>query len=388
MIQPTQPDVLELERKLLVGFCARYTGDAHAAEDLAQQALLRAWQHEQQLRDPQARRGWLLGIARNQCLMWARKRNRELRRSVEFEHAEGWESDPRFAGDLDLELEFERDELARLVERALALLAPDVRDVLVRRYVEQQPQAEVAAQLRTTEGAVEARLQRGKHALKRVLTTELGDEAAAHGIIAVEDVGWEETRIWCPNCARSRLEGWLRPAEGKLYMRCPECVQSEAHYIHAHLGDGLRDLRTYRPALGRVLDTIHDLFRLRGGSGTVPCPVCGRLLPLRRGDPPWVPVQYRNNQSIFVWCAQCEFGDSETWHSLTWSLPEARAFWREHPRMRFLPEREVEVAGSPAVVTGFESITGPARLDAVMLVDSLEVVSINGRAPDRPVVHG
>ena len=112
------------------------------------------------------------------------------------------------------------------------------------------------------------------------------------------------------------------------------------------------------------------------------------VLPLRRGDPPWVPVRYRNTQSIFIWCAKCEFGDSETWHSLTWSLPEARAFWREHPRMRFLPEREVEVAGSPAVVTGFESITGPARLDAVMLVDTLEVVLINGRAPDRSVVDG
>jgi len=379
MIQPTPADNFESERTLLLRFCARYTGDPHAAEDLAQQALLQAWQHEQQLRDPRARRGWLLGIARNQCLMWIRKHKRELGRYVELVAADSLEHDRRFAGELDPEREFERDELARLIERALALLAPDVRDVLVRRYVEQQPQAEVAAQLRTTEGAVEARLQRGKHALRRVLACELGDDSVAHGIIARDEAGWAETRIWCPSCGRRHLEGRLRPAEGKLFMRCPGCARSDAHYIHSELGSGLGGLRTYRPAVGRVLDVIHDLFRLRGGGGAAPCPGCGQLLPVLRGEPPWVPPRFRDPQSIYVWCVSCGSGDSETWQSLTWSLPAARAFWREHPRMRFLPEREVEVAGSPAVVTGFESITGTARLDVVTLRDTLEVVSINGR---------
>lgn len=58
-------DVVSTEREVLVRYCARYTGESDVAEDLAQQTLLQAWRHEQQLRDPQARRGWLLGIARN-----------------------------------------------------------------------------------------------------------------------------------------------------------------------------------------------------------------------------------------------------------------------------------------------------------------------------------
>ncbi|CAA9214592.1 MAG: hypothetical protein AVDCRST_MAG26-262 [uncultured Chloroflexia bacterium] len=377
-MQFAETDGMAIERAALVRFCTRYTGDPHAAEDLAQQTLLQAWRHEQRLRDPQARRGWLLTIARNECLMWARSRGRETARWVELAWENEAEAQPQLAADVDLELELERDDLARLLERALALLPPHIRDVLVWRYVEETPQAEVAARLGLTEGAVEARLHRGKLALRRVLTSDLGDEAAAHGLIAPSEAGWEETRVWCPGCGQRRLEGWLRPCEGKLYMRCTACARSDAHFIHSTMGDGLRDVKSYRPAVSRVLVAIHDMFRLRGGDGAGPCPRCGKLVPLQRGKPPWVPPRFTDPESIYVWCAACGTGDSETWHSLTWSLPEVRAFWRANPRMRFLPPRAVEYAGSAAVVTGFESLIAAARVEVVTLRDTLRVVEIDG----------
>ena len=81
----THPDVMSSEREVLVRFCTRYTGDPDAAEDLAQQTLLKAWRHERQLLDPLARRGWLLSSDRNQCLMWARSHGRELSRFIALE---------------------------------------------------------------------------------------------------------------------------------------------------------------------------------------------------------------------------------------------------------------------------------------------------------------
>lgn len=95
-----------------------------------------------------------------------------------------------------------------------------------------------------------------------------------------------------------------------------------------------------------------------------------------------MPARFANPESIFLWHPACGGYDSETWQSLTWSLPEARRFWKDNPRMRFVPEREVEFGGSPAVVTGFESVMGSARLDVVSLRDTLEVVHINGRGSD------
>jgi RNA polymerase sigma-70 factor (ECF subfamily) len=381
MTQLAEADVMASEREALVRFCARYTRDPHAAEDLAQQTLLKAWRHEQQLKDPQARRGWLLSIARNECLMWGRRHGRELSRFVELDRVGEAEGHDALAGDFDLELALDRDDLVRLLDRALALLPAEIRDALVWRYVEEAPQSEMAARMGLTEGAVEARLHRGKLALRRVLVTDLSEEAVAHGLIAPSAAGWEETRVWCPGCGRRYLEGWLRPDEGKLYMRCPDCSRSGAHFIHSHLGAGLRDIRGYKPAVTRVLRCIHDMFRVHTQGGGARCPSCGQWLSIARGVPPWVPQQFANPESIYLWHPECGGYDSETWHSLTWSLPAARAFWQENPRMRFLSEREIEFAGSPAVVTGFESLTNSARLEVVTLRDTLEVVRIDGASP-------
>lgn len=45
------------ERMRLVRACARITGDAEAAEDLAQDTLIEAWRHAHTLRDPRGARG-------------------------------------------------------------------------------------------------------------------------------------------------------------------------------------------------------------------------------------------------------------------------------------------------------------------------------------------
>src|SRR5205085_8883803 len=102
---------LSAERAMVVRFCIRFTGDPTAAEDLTQQTLLQAWRHEQELRNPDARRSWLLSIARTVCLMWSRSRSRD---SARLAHP-GSDDEPGLgewlADDVDLELELERHEL-------------------------------------------------------------------------------------------------------------------------------------------------------------------------------------------------------------------------------------------------------------------------------------
>jgi RNA polymerase sigma-70 factor (ECF subfamily) len=378
-----------LEREGVVRLCARLTGDPDAAEDLAQDTLYEAWRNAHKLRDSDRRPQWLAGIARNVCRRWSQRRGKEFSLRTNTEGR----SDPLCIEELadpalDLGADLDRDELADLLDRAMALLSPDSRTALVQHYIEEMPQSEVAARLGLTGNAVELRLRRGRRALKRVLTTELSQDAISFGLVQPDTEGWEQTRVWCPGCGERRLEGWLRPSEGKLYMRCSGCSSGDAHFIHSHLGEGLKDIRSYKPAVSRVLGVIHEMFRVRATGGAARCPGCGEWLPIARGAPPWVPPRYVNPDSIYLWHPRCGGADSETWHSLTWSLPEARRFWKENPRMRFVPEREVEFAGSPAVVTALESVTGTARLEVVSLRDTLEVVSINGNRPARHAQDG
>jgi RNA polymerase sigma factor (sigma-70 family) len=182
------------ERTWLVRLCTRFTGDVDVAEDLAQETLLEAWQHMHELRAPEARPSWLAGIARNRCLRWARRRRRDIARLI---HVDGEPDAPitpaarELADDVDLQLELERDELAALLDRALVLLPVETRQALVQRYIEALPQAEVAARLGMTEGAVAVRLHRGKVALRRILAGEL----ALMDPDSISAQSWQETRI-------------------------------------------------------------------------------------------------------------------------------------------------------------------------------------------------
>jgi RNA polymerase sigma factor (sigma-70 family) len=134
------------ERTSLVRLWAQITGDAEAAEDLAQETLVKALRHTSQLRDGDKRAQWLNAIARNECLQWARIRGRELARRVPATPGGDLSAsihEDALADDFDVEVELERAELAHLLDRALALLPPTMRTVLIERYVHESSLAEV-----------------------------------------------------------------------------------------------------------------------------------------------------------------------------------------------------------------------------------------------------
>ncbi len=43
-----------------------------------------------------------------------------------------------------------------------------------------------------------------------------------------------------------------------------------------------------------------------------------------------------------------------------------------------LPEQQIEVDGAAALVTRFESVTAPARLEVVALRDTFEIIAASG----------
>jgi len=128
-----------------------------AAEDAAQEALLRAWRMRTRVavRDPKA---WLTRIARNEALRVVSRESilagRRTGEDVELLAGEEWELAVR-------------DRLA--ASMALAALPLPDREVLHLRYLEDLTQTEVAHRLGIPEGTAKVRLHRARKRLAREL---------------------------------------------------------------------------------------------------------------------------------------------------------------------------------------------------------------------------
>ncbi len=369
---------LESERARLVRFCARFTGDATVAEDLAQETLYEAWRAVDRLTDASGVSHWLTAIARNVCLRWMRQHRREQtylpRIPLPEDDADALSGIGGDAGGDPVD-ELERADLAHALDRALAGVPPETRAVLVARCVDDLPQAEVAARLGLSKSAVGVRLHRGKAALRAAL----GDGVDHVGNFPLADDGWQETRMWCPWCGRSRIQGHFDPRVGELRLRCPHCyVSPDTHVCHHISYSGLFEgVSGFKPAFTRVLRWATTYYTPALETGSAPCLHCGRPAPLRMMEQPTpdVPDQ-RGIRPFSVLCARCEYPDNySSFDFLALGLPESQRFWREHSRIRTLPPREVEAQGRNALVLGYESMSGAARLDVVVARDAFEVLA-------------
>jgi RNA polymerase sigma factor (sigma-70 family) len=142
--------------------------DDHVAEDLVQDACVRALRYFATFRGDDAR-PWLLGIVRNNCYTWLEEQ-RDRPGHVELDErlidtiaapADGQGIDPGAVLDL------ERKRL--LVDAAIRSLAPPFREVIVLREIEELSYAEIAHVASIPIGTVMSRLARARAELKTTL---------------------------------------------------------------------------------------------------------------------------------------------------------------------------------------------------------------------------
>jgi RNA polymerase sigma-70 factor (ECF subfamily) len=378
---PAQTASLESERARLVRLCAYLTGDSGAAEDLAQEALLEAWRTSDRIHEPADFSAWLNGCTRNVCRRWTAKRGRELaHRSLSNDRRKS-ETD-EIAGDFDLELELERSDLAELLDRALGLLPTDTRDALIQRYIEERSQAEIADRLGFSEGAIAVRIHRGKLALKNALGSgELRPLAESFGLHPGTTDEWRETRIWCPVCGLNRLRGYMGPDGTPLRFRCPLCHQDEGWYaINGNqMGHILRGTKTFKPAYTRCANYVHEHYREPLMAGQAQCLACGATNPIRLGMGPHTPRASRTEHGFHFVCSHCGLAENFSLAAIVLFHPEGMRFQREHPKIRMLPEKHVEIDGVPAIISTYESHSDATRFEMVTIRDTFEVVFLNGQ---------
>jgi len=142
---------------------ARYlVRDEHDAQDVVQEAYLRALRHFGTLRGDG--RAWLLAIVRNCARTWRRGRRADAAATPFDEELHSGES----AGD-ESERRLRRGEARERLRTALERLAPEFREAIVLRELHGLSYREIAQVTGSPVGTVMSRLARGRQKLLEAL---------------------------------------------------------------------------------------------------------------------------------------------------------------------------------------------------------------------------
>lgn len=146
----------------LVGALDLYVGDLAVAEELAQEALMRAGANWRRVGSLESPGGWTHRVAMNLANSWFRRRAAERRARARLGPGEQVHHDADGAD-------------RQAVRAAVAALPTKQRTALVLRYYLDLPAEEVAAQLGTTAGAVRALTKRAVATLRAELGADEHD---------------------------------------------------------------------------------------------------------------------------------------------------------------------------------------------------------------------
>ncbi len=157
------PLVLKYQRRVR-GYCRSLLSNEGEAEEAAQEVFLKAYQALPKFRGDSSFSTWLYHITSNHCLDLLRKRNR--RPTVSWDSLQEREGDraQRFLSREDPS--FNSFESGDLVEKILANLSLDYRNLLTLREVEALSYDEIAGILGCSIDAVRSRLTRARQALR------------------------------------------------------------------------------------------------------------------------------------------------------------------------------------------------------------------------------
>jgi RNA polymerase sigma-70 factor, ECF subfamily len=169
----SEDQFLEKHAEMVYNLSLRLVGNPADAEDLAQDALLRALRALPNFRGDSSHSTWLYRITVN---TWKNRVRSEKRRglwrtlSLNLFTGEDQDETPPFKSDEPaLDAGLETDETGAMVQKALMELDEDSRAIVVLREIEGQPYQAIAEALELPEGTVKSRLSRAREELRTKL---------------------------------------------------------------------------------------------------------------------------------------------------------------------------------------------------------------------------
>lgn len=171
---PAWTELVRAHHRRVYALCYRFTGSGSDAEDLTQEVFLKIYAN---LGTFDTGRGslqvWITTLTRN-LLVDHFRRTKNLRITGSLD--EGWDEtgELRPVDRIEAKGPTQHDqatqrELARMVQGALALVSPELREAVILRDLQDMDYKEIAQVLGIPEGTVKSRISRGRAELARLL---------------------------------------------------------------------------------------------------------------------------------------------------------------------------------------------------------------------------
>ncbi|MBB4825241.1 RNA polymerase sigma-70 factor (ECF subfamily) [Sporosarcina luteola] len=161
-------EIVTMFQHRLYQVCYRMLGNRQEAEDIAQEAFVRAYVNIHTYDQKRKFSTWLFRIATNLCIDRIRKKKPDYYLDAEVPGTEGLNMYSQIAATGDLpEDEVEKMETQERIQYEIGRLPDKYRSVIILRYMEELPLQEISDILELPLGTVKTRVHRGREALRK-----------------------------------------------------------------------------------------------------------------------------------------------------------------------------------------------------------------------------
>ncbi|MGE6256295.1 RNA polymerase sigma factor SigW [Heyndrickxia sporothermodurans] len=163
-------EIVEIYKDKVFQICYRMLGNLHEAEDIAQEAFIRAYINIHSFKQERKFSTWLYRIATNLCIDRLRKKKPDYYLDAEVAGTDGLTLYSQIAATGKTpDVEVEDFELQETIQVAILSLPEKYRTVIVLKYLEELSLNEISDILDLPLGTVKTRIHRGREALRKQL---------------------------------------------------------------------------------------------------------------------------------------------------------------------------------------------------------------------------
>lgn len=163
-------EIVGIYKNKVYRLCYRMLGNRQEAEDISQEAFIRAYVNINTYNQKYKFSTWIFRIATNLCIDRIRKKKPDYYLDKELPGTDGLTMYSKIASSAPLpERELESLELQETIQKEIVKLPEKYRSVIVLKYIEELSLNEISEILNLPLGTVKTRIHRGREALRRPL---------------------------------------------------------------------------------------------------------------------------------------------------------------------------------------------------------------------------